>query len=97
MQWIEFNENNLIEFQKKLNWKGSGTKDDPIIIESLEGLKELLRFKNIRSYIVVRNISLSELKIRYSENITIQNCNIYYFWIEFCHDILIEGSSIVHF
>ena len=97
MYWIEFNESNIIEFQKKLNWSGKGTKDDPIIIESVKGLKELLRFSKIRSYIIIRNITLCELKIRYCKNISIQNCNIYYFWIEFCHDITVKSSSIVHF
>jgi len=97
MYWIEINEKNLIEFQKKLNWKGSGTKEDPIIIEYLAGLKYLLRFKKIKSYIVIRNISLCELKVRHSANITVQNCVVYYFWIEYCHNLLVEKSSIVHF
>lgn len=97
MQWIEFNEKNLMEFQKNLNWKGKGTKEDPIIIENLVNLKELLRFKKIKSYIVIRNISLSELMIRHSANITVQNCIVYYFWIEYCHELLVEKCSIVHF
>ncbi|MFX1446045.1 MAG: hypothetical protein ACFFHV_21760 [Promethearchaeota archaeon] len=97
MYWIEINEKNLIKFQKNLNWEGSGTKEDPIIIENLAGLKDLLRFKKIKSYIVIRNISLCELQIRHSANLTVQNCVVYYFMMEYCHNLLVEKSSIVHF
>jgi hypothetical protein len=97
MYWREVNEQNLHEFKNTLNWKGTGTQDNPIIIDSLEGINEYLRFKDIKSHIIVKNITLIELYVNSCHNIIFQNCTVYYFWIEFCHDILVEDSTIVNF
>ncbi|MFX1277521.1 MAG: hypothetical protein ACFFAT_21085 [Promethearchaeota archaeon] len=96
MYWIQLKESNLYEFQRNLNWKGKGTKDNPLIIDNLKGLKHCLRFKKIKSHIFGRNLELCELCVRSCQNISFENYQVCYFWIEFCNNIRIENSSIIN-
>ncbi len=92
--WTTFKEDTLLEYKQQLNWKGSGTKSDPLIIDNLGRLNLCIHFKKIRFHIIIRDLTLCECYILQSENIKIEKCEIYYLYIKLCHDLKIEESSI---
>ena len=94
--YIEFSEQRLHEYRNNLNWKGDGTESNPIIIESLEGLNQYLRFKDIKSHIIIRNVELCEFYVQSCQNFSIENCTVYYLWINYCRNVKVEKSTIVN-
>jgi len=93
--WTRFNEKNLSEYQKRFNWNGDGTETNPLIIDNIGDLNLCIRFKNISSYLIFKNLTLCEFMLKYCENIRIENCKIFYLDLGFCHDITIVNSAIM--
>jgi len=94
--YIQISDQKLFEYCRELGWQGEGSQESPIVIDSLEGINEYIRFKKTNSYITIKNIELCEFYIESCENISIENCKIYYLYIENSSNLKVEGSSIVH-
>ncbi|MFX1469871.1 MAG: hypothetical protein ACFFB8_14540 [Promethearchaeota archaeon] len=60
------------EIEKEFN--GSGTKEDPIIIDHSEVLPPSFEIFESMLYITIKNCEFKHVALYYSENITIENC-----------------------
>ncbi|MFW9866509.1 MAG: hypothetical protein ACFFEN_10480 [Candidatus Thorarchaeota archaeon] len=74
----------------ELDCKGTGTKEDPIIIDSL--IDKSLNFDIVESekYIVIKNSSLRFLCFYYSKNTSVINCKVRNLRLGNCENIHIE-------
>jgi len=76
-------------------YQGKGTKNDPIIINSISSIPShpiLFRMKNLN--IVLKNLELDDLGIYYSKNIIIENCSFRDINIYKSEAIEVKDSSI---
>ncbi|MCJ7651369.1 MAG: hypothetical protein MUP85_22400 [Candidatus Lokiarchaeota archaeon] len=76
-------------------YQGKGTKNDPIIINSISSISSypiLFRMKNLN--IVLKNLELDDLGIFYSKNIIIENCYFKDIHIYKSEEIEVKDSSI---
>ncbi|MFW9988885.1 MAG: hypothetical protein ACFFC3_09540 [Candidatus Odinarchaeota archaeon] len=81
-------------FAKELNWDGSGTESDPIIIESTEGIPSNFEVINSSLYINIHNCKFKNIHIRKCENISINSSEFNYLIIVFSSNLLIRESTI---
>ncbi len=79
---------NLSEF------RGEGSIDNPIIIESIEHFPEPFKLKKLKSHITIRKCTLSSVILYKCQNITIEVCKISFLDLISCSDINIRKSSI---
>ncbi|MFX1345888.1 MAG: hypothetical protein ACFFBC_14945 [Promethearchaeota archaeon] len=79
-----------------MSWKGSGKQSDPIIIDSIKGLKQHIKFTHLDTFILIKDIEIGEIFLIKCKNITIDNCRIYYLKIIASHSVMIKNCSIVH-
>jgi hypothetical protein len=88
----------IIRSERKIDvsiYQGKGTKNNPIIIDSISSLPSdpiLFRMKNLN--IVLKNLELDDLRIYYSKNIIIENCCFKDLHIYKGEEIEIKNSSI---
>ena len=85
----------LSKIQAEMGWKGTGSQEDPIIIDSINGVVNVVRFKNISKYIMIKNISQWKIKLIKCQNIIIENCEIAFLKILGSHHINILNSKIL--
>jgi hypothetical protein len=85
----------LSKIQAEMNWRGTGSQEDPIIIDSINGVINVVIFKNISKYIRIKNISLWRLKLMRCQNITIENSEIAFLKILGSSHINIMNSKIL--
>jgi hypothetical protein len=93
---ININRKKLLPLQDKLSWKGTGNQPDPIIIDSIKGLKQHAKFTHLNAFIIIKDIEIGEIFLIKCKNITIDNCRIYYLKIISSHSLMIQNCSIVH-
>lgn len=80
--------------KSKMGWKGKGSKEDPIIIDNVEGLKPTLIFTTHNLFFILKNIIVYKLLCNKTENITIENCEIYELEINGSYNLKIINNSI---
>ena len=73
---IRYKEQELIELAEKLNWKGSGAKNDPLIIDTNEGLPQMFTISANSLFLNIMNCKFEHIILDNSQNITIDNCSI---------------------
>jgi len=93
---LKINERSLMNIKEKFHITGTGKSKDPIIINSLFSTYNAIKFKNISSYISVKDIIAHEIRIIKSRNINVDNCKIFRLDIVACHKITVKNSSIFH-
>ncbi|MFW9881215.1 MAG: hypothetical protein ACFFG0_49760 [Candidatus Thorarchaeota archaeon] len=93
---LHITEKLLVSLQEKMSWKGSGTKSDPIVINSSLGLSQRVKFKKLSKTLIIKDITLGEIFLMKCRNITLDNCKIYYLKIIASHNIVVKNCSIVH-
>jgi hypothetical protein len=96
MKIIHISEKSLTKLQLRYGWHGTGIKEDPIIIDSIEKIRLILKFKNINSHILVKDITVYDVRIVKSRNITIENCKVFQIDIEASYNLTIKKSSIIN-
>ncbi len=79
---------NLSEF------RGEGSIDNPIIIESIETFPEPFKMNKSKSHITIRKCNLSSAILYKCQNITIEVCKINFLDLKSCSDIKIRKTSI---
>ena len=57
-----------------LDFKGRGTRDDPIIIEPAENIPQSFDIRDLDLFINIRNCELQALSIDSCQNIKLENC-----------------------
>ncbi|MFX1350552.1 MAG: hypothetical protein ACFE92_17915 [Promethearchaeota archaeon] len=92
---IHINPKSLNLIKKRLSWDGNGEHSNPIVIDSLRGLKEFIKFKKISMYVLIKDIALSGIQLVKCMNITIDNCSIAELTLTACSNITVTNSKIV--
>lgn len=92
---IILNKDTLKILVKRLGLRGSGTKQDPIIINSTTNIPVKIFFSKVDCYLVLRNLNLSNLNLYRCQNITIENCRIDNLVFNRCKHIVVRNSSIM--
>ncbi len=93
---LKISNKTLSKNQIEMGLKGTGSQEDPVIIDSVRDYKTVLKFKNIEKHILLKNVLVCEIRLVKCMNITISNCKIYHLKLTACHKITIMNSSIVH-
>ncbi len=93
---IKINDITLEHFQNKMGWQGTGTENDPIIINDLSGLKPKIEIQKTSLYYIIRDVVVYTLLCTDTQNIIIENCKIKNFEVEGCYDITIRNNSILN-
>ena len=81
--------------KSKMGWKGTGSKEDPIIIDNVEGLKPTLIFATHDIYFIIKNIVVYKIVCKRTENITIENCKIYELDVQGSYNMNIVNNTIL--
>ena len=92
---IRINRKSVNTIKKKMGLKGTGKETDPIIIDAIDKLNEIITIKNISNYILIKNLSLWKIKLSKCKNITIENCDIEVFKILGCYNITVKNSKFL--
>lgn len=93
---LKINARSLNYIKEKFQLTGTGKSDDPIIINSLFSTYNAIKFKNITSYIYVKDIIANEVRLIKSSNIIIDKCKFFRLDIVACNKIIVKNSCIFH-
>ncbi|MFX1350551.1 MAG: hypothetical protein ACFE92_17910, partial [Promethearchaeota archaeon] len=93
---LKVSKKNLSKIQTEMGWKGIGTQEDPIIIDSIGAHKLVLKLKSIDKHILLKNFMTAEIRLVKCRNITITGCKIYHLLLTACSKISVINCSIVH-
>ncbi|MFW9969591.1 MAG: hypothetical protein ACFFDF_05270 [Candidatus Odinarchaeota archaeon] len=66
-------EKEILDFRKKLEWKGVGTEIDPIIIPSEEGLPQLFSILGSKLYLKIIDCRFDHIILYNCQNVSIDN------------------------
>jgi len=83
----------LIENIEKIDWKGSGTQDNPIIVED-ESLPYNVIFKTEDLYIHLKDIDIGMLILDKCQNIIIEDSIISLVKLKSCNNVVIKNNLI---
>ncbi|MFW9876033.1 MAG: hypothetical protein ACFFG0_23265, partial [Candidatus Thorarchaeota archaeon] len=84
-------------YKRKINldeFSGSGTKNDPIIINAKDTLPKHPEIIQSAKYIIFKNYEIDEINILKSQNITFDTCSINFFIIKSSSDIILKNSNV---
>ena len=87
--------NSLKRISKEKSWKGSGTSEDPFVIDSNDDVPLEFIFTTGNAHIRLKNLLLRKLTLIRCKNMTIENCEILHLRILNSHDITVKDCSIV--
>ena len=76
-------------------WKGDGTNENPIIIDSDDVLPQSLLFQTDDLHIQIKNIDLGELVFEECQNIILEDSIISIVKLKSCKNVIIRDNSII--
>ncbi len=79
------------------NWKGTGTKENPLIIEKFDLRYSTIRLKELDIFINIKNCDFKTIIIHKSQHIIIENCNFKDVILDKCQGISIENCKFRNF
>lgn len=85
----------ITDLQIKMGWLGTGSRQDPIVINNVSGLKPSLWIHKSSMYYIIRDIIVYKLICTKTQNITIENCKIHELEVEGCYNMTIRNNSIL--
>ena len=85
----------LENLRRALGLKGEGTKGSPVIIDDLGEVCVEFTIKTKETYLVLRNLTISKLRILNSQNIAIENCFVGKLRTVRCKNLAFRNNSIV--
>jgi hypothetical protein len=85
----------LNKYKEKLSWKGFGNESEPIIIDSINGLKRFIKIKNTSKYLHIKDIEIFEIQLIKCKNIIIENCKLINLILIACSNLTIKDNNIV--
>lgn len=71
---VRYSDKEIKELANTLKWKGTGIKDDPIIIPDSEGLPQKFSILTSTLFIHILNSKFTHIILAKSQNISIENC-----------------------
>jgi len=81
--------------KNNLNWDGSGSKLEPILIDNLGSLPLNVKIYKSSLYYNIKNLTIDELTCRNTQNITIENCTIKHLEIRGCYNMTLVNNKIL--
>ena len=97
VRYIKFTENDLRNMALENNWKGTGTKEDPLIIDSSNDLPQELQILNSSLYILLERCNINNLSLTGSQNITVSGCELDLHHVVKSSDCIVKNSLIKSF
>ena len=85
----------LGNLKKIMELKGEGTKDSPFIIDDLGDVFAEFTIKTKGTYLVLRNLTISKVKMLNSRNVAIENCFVGRLNIVRCRNLTFRNNSIM--
>ena len=85
----------LGNLKKILEFQGEGIKGSPVIIDDLGDVFVEFTIKTKGIYLVLRNLTISKVKILNSQNIVIENCFVDNLKIVRCKNLTFRNNSII--
>lgn len=79
---------------RELECRGSGTKEDPAIIEPSKQLPNGFTLEESDLFITFQNCYLTALELLSCQNVRLENCNIWKIFISHCFRVVINKSTI---
>jgi hypothetical protein len=76
------------------NWKGDGTKDNPVIIENDEALPQNMIFRTENLHIQLKNIDIGLLVFERCQNILLEESILSIIKLKSCNSIIIRDNLI---
>ncbi|MFW9872715.1 MAG: hypothetical protein ACFFG0_06390 [Candidatus Thorarchaeota archaeon] len=80
-----------------LECKGSGTEDDPVIIEPSADLPKDFIIRNSNLYIHIKNCTIPHLTLEKCKNVMVEGCTLSICVLHKCLNITVKNSSISNF
>jgi len=78
----------------ELGWNGEGTKNNPIIVNNLSSLPPIIRFVNLTTHIIFKNLTIERIMFVKCRNITVQGCQIQLLRLLSSQDIVVKNNTI---
>lgn len=85
----------VMNLKRALEFKGEGTKGSPVIIDDLGEVCVEFTLKTKEVHLVLRNLTISKLRILNSQNIAIENCFVGKLRTVRCKNLAFRHNSIV--
>lgn len=93
-KFVKFTERDLLNIAQEQKWEGLGTKDNPYIIESTEGLPRALIISKSLLNLSFKNCKLNRMRFKTCQNISFDGCELYTLVLSKCSRIEVKN---VHF
>lgn len=61
LRTTKFKNKSIEIIKSRIGWQGIGTKEDPIIINDLKGLKPTLVFRTSELYLIVKDVTVFKI------------------------------------
>jgi len=85
----EITDKSIWDLQIKMGWHGSGEEFDPIIIDSLSGLKPNVWIHKSSKHYIIHDVIISKLVCTSTQNIVLENSKINELEVEGCYNVTI--------
>ena len=92
--WIKINRRKFASLQARIGWNGSGSEQDPYIIDTISGLSSFLKFEKIIDHIIIKNLTISNITLVKCRNIIIQECNIQLLSLNSCQEVVVRENTL---
>lgn len=83
------------KLKSEQGWKGSGELNDPVIIENINNLNRIIEFRSNKLHYIITGVTINELFLATTQNIIIENCNIFSLNIQGCYNLTIKDNKII--
>lgn len=90
---IHYTDLEIKELAKNLNWNGSGTENDPMIISSTEGLPQKFLISS-KLFIIIKDCTLEHIILYDCQHIAFENCTFDTLGILNSTEIMVKSSSL---
>ena len=85
-----------MNLKKIFGFKGEGTKGSPVIFDEFRDILLEITIKTKGLNLVLRNLTISKLRIINSQNVAIENCFVGKLITVRCRNLAFRNNSIVH-
>ena len=85
----------VMNLKRSLGFKGEGVKGSPVVIDDLGDTCVEFTIKTKKVYLVLRNLTISKLRILNSQNVAIENCFVGKLRTVRCRNLAFRNNSIV--
>ena len=91
---LKIENKNFPLFKEQMKWKGEGTTDDPVVINSMNETYTQINFYDITNHMTIRNLKDKTLGFKHCANTSIENCKITHLALIECKKMKISNNVI---